>query len=695
MVDKAKTKTLTIVSTLAFILGTLLISRVFIQHGNKGIQQFRMPSLRSLPSRFLADESHRKPRVIKTYHGKSVYLLDEDKVKHHIPDWSTFVALGFDVRDISVVSNEEMNSYVEGNQLDKIEETITRNPSHSCPCTPFFDPAERRNSTADQSLNLCVVSSPSGHRVFDTFISGQKKSHHLQIRFVPPTTRQEGISEELAKTCDVVLDVTSNTTQAYGKYLCPEVCAPVPYTLMAEEWLTSPSQFFHSQKDVPITCSLTWRQLSEELQKKYGESGAVDIKLSTLSVVRAVVMRRLQECKEEIYWPNLGHSSTISRGIAPKRKVGGLIIWVGSRTRYELLEAQAAILRDEVYESTSTTTSSSSSSLPARKMEADESVTSNEATQETNDVTQRVIAGWMASEDQYGCRLGSTLCEDSLIHGTNYYHYGMPQTRLNVANAGWACAQRRPLRALAHVLQLYDPDYVLLADDDTFVSIHVLRSAAFQEYLRSTLARSALILGQLSQGRKITKRGFYYGGAGYLFSRPTLDRLNGYHLFGPNQAGSYFIDFNQMLDLNMLYELGDLANRYCPECVRVTDTKVSTTTFSTSWQRGQLGLLANSSVRIVDLCVNTMAGEHTCFHSDHSVTRCLAHGVMADVMDISCGGTRLSDKLTIGMCMGTDFCHPQTQLTCHRWKPNPDNYLEMPINLETSVPSNTTEPAEE
>eukprot|EP01040_Poterioochromonas_malhamensis_P026716 gene26716-33650_t len=146
-------------------------------------------------------------------------------------------------------------------------------------------------------------------------------------------------------------------------------------------------------------------------------------------------------------------------------------------------------------------------------MEADEWVSSNGSTPETIDVVQRVIAGWMASEDQYGCRLGSTLCDDGLIHGTNYYHYGMPQTRLNVANAGWACAQRRPLRALAHALQLYDPDYVLLGDDDTFVSMHVLRSAGFQEYVRTTLARSPLILGQLSQGRKITKRGFYYGGA--------------------------------------------------------------------------------------------------------------------------------------------------------------------------------------
>jgi hypothetical protein len=690
-----KTKTLIIVSTLSFILGTLLISRVFIQHGNKG-QQFRMPSLRSLPSRFLADESHRKPRVIKTYRGKSVYLLDEDKVRHHIPDWSTFVALGFDARDISAVSDEEMNSFVEGNQLDRIQATQAHDPSHSCPCTPFFDPAERRNATADQSLNLCVVSSPSGHRVFDTFISGQKKSHHLQIRFVPPTTRQEGISEDLSKSCDVVLDVTSNTTQAYGKYMCPEVCVPVPYTLLAEEWLTNPAHYFHTQQDVPITCSLTWRQLSEELLKKNGVSSkAADVPPSTLSVVRAVVMRRLQECKEEIYWPNLGHSSTISRGILPKRKVGGLIIWVGSRTRYELLEAQAAILRDEVYESTSTATSSSSSSLSPRKMEVDEWVSSNGSTPETIDVVQRVIAGWMASEDQYGCRLGSTLCDDGLIHGTNYYHYGMPQTRLNVANAGWACAQRRPLRALAHALQLYDPDFVLLGDDDTFVSMHVLRSAEFQEYVRTTLARSPLILGQLSQGRKITKRGFYYGGAGYLLSRPALDRLNGYHLFGPKQAGSFFIDFNQMLDLNMLYELGDLANRYCPECVRVADTKASTSTFSTTWQRGQLGLLANSSVRIVDLCVNTMAGEHTCFHSDHSVTRCLAHGVLADILDISCGGTRLSDKLTFGMCMGTAFCNPKVQLTCHRWKPNPDNYLDVPTNLEQSSPSDTSHLDEE
>ena len=36
------------------------------------------------------------------------------------------------------------------------------------------------------------------------------------------------------------------------------------------------------------------------------------------------------------------------------------------------------------------------------------------------------------------------------------------------------CAQNRPLRALAHILLLYDPIYILIADDDTYINIQML-----------------------------------------------------------------------------------------------------------------------------------------------------------------------------------------------------------------------------
>ena len=51
----------------------------------------------------------------------------------------------------------------------------------------------------------------------------------------------------------------------------------------------------------------------------------------------------------------------------------------------------------------------------------------------------------------------------------------MPTSRLNVAASGWACAQRRSLRAISHTLLIYDPDYLLVVDDDTFVSIDMLK----------------------------------------------------------------------------------------------------------------------------------------------------------------------------------------------------------------------------
>lgn len=59
----------------------------------------------------------------------------------------------------------------------------------------------------------------------------------------------------------------------------------------------------------------------------------------------------------------------------------------------------------------------------------------------------------------------------------------MPRTFIPSNSNGWVCAQRRPLRALSHVLLLYDPMYILLADDDTFVSKDILFGSEFKNYV--------------------------------------------------------------------------------------------------------------------------------------------------------------------------------------------------------------------
>ena len=65
-----------------------------------------------------------------------------------------------------------------------------------------------------------------------------------------------------------------------------------------------------------------------------------------------------------------------------------------------------------------------------------------------------------------------------------------------------------------------------------------------------------------------------------------------------------------------------------------------------------------------------MSEEHTCYHSDHAISRCMIHGVYVKPFNVACYGLRLAGDLTVGMCMGVGYCDPLLQLTCHRWMAN-------------------------
>jgi len=78
-------------------------------------------------------------------------------------------------------------------------------------------------------------------------------------------------------------------------------------------------------------------------------------------------------------------------------------------------------------------------------------------------------------------------------------------------------------------------------------------------------------------------------------------------------------------------------------------------------------------VRLIDICVNTMAQEHTCYHSDHSMSRCLLHGSHGYPVGLDCGGSDIGNELIVGMCMDPgDTCGP-VQLTCHRYYARQDD----------------------
>ena len=76
----------------------------------------------------------------------------------------------------------------------------------------------------------------------------------------------------------------------------------------------------------------------------------------------------------------------------------------------------------------------------------------------------------------------------------------MPTSRMNFAGASWSCGQRRPLRALAHTLSLYDPTFVVVGDDDTYINYPLL-ATKFMKFVVSDI--NDFVLGELTLGKKV------------------------------------------------------------------------------------------------------------------------------------------------------------------------------------------------
>ena len=319
-----------------------------------------------------------------------------------------------------------------------------------------------------------------------------------------------------------------------------------------------------------------------------------------------------------------------------KRQVLGLIIWVGSVSRIDLIRSQVQVMFAQSKED----------------FESEEG-----------------IIGWLATEHQYPCRFASTLCSE-VTANLAYFNY-MPTTQMNIASVGWGCAQRRVLRALAHVLHLFEPKFILTVDDDTWVNYQMLmKGGLLHNWVRNNLITYNIVIGSLSNGRKVTRHGFYYGGAGYLFGEPVIKKLTSNILVGPHEQKDEYRDEITMIYLSLIRETIINSGKTCPECIEAIGNATVDNIFNQK---------IKAAVRVVDLCNNMMSDEHTCYHSDHALSRCLVHGVYADPINIGCVGTLISTNPTnivIGMCFGTENCDSSLHLTCHRWQPNSTNPTE-------------------
>lgn len=228
---------------------------------------------------------------------------------------------------------------------------------------------------------------------------------------------------------------------------------------------------------------------------------------------------------------------------------------------------------------------------------------------------------------------------------------------------GKKCGQYRPARALAHVLHLYDPDFILLVDDDTFVSQRVLFSSQFHTFVNEYLIKQNQIFGDIEiSNHDITRNGFPWGGAGYLFGRVVIQKLISNTLPGPTQISYEWSGINMTRELNILSQAYDWSERKCQGCVNLQHSNKK------AHDLNQIGIL---STRFIDLCANMFSHDDSCYSSDHALALCFAHGIYARFRTAPFTLKNHYGPMNFPLAMSYDYfiCKSYHFLTCHRFKP--------------------------
>jgi hypothetical protein len=532
---------------------------------------------------------------------------------------------------------------------------ISSLPEEICPCKSSLDTSPKKPQK-DQRHLLCIADTEIARTIFANLTPN---SLSLNYRLLRDDRDDDGGEKHNVYGCDVLVKVVVRSQVMVPKnHRCPGVCRAIPFVLIPSYFFTAVLESRHTSFAM---CSLN-------VTTSYKGGGVIyDVKKSLGLVLRTIAIRRLQECEENKdpllgnwdYIP-LSHNDTPipARGPAlrsffrylshmqqTRRKVYGVVIWIGSNTRPRMVHDQAAVLR----------------------------------LQEKGIHDSKRIVGWAATEEVYSCIPGGKTC--TLPPNKNYYRGSMPQTvnHKSTTSLGWVCAQRRPLRAMAHVLQLYDPDFLLVVDDDSFVNIKLLAyGTVLSSYILQTLSNQKIVLGDL-RDTFITGRGFYYGGGGYLMGRSVLQGLQSKVIESrPEGPNDRWLRKGQFEDLGVLKEAFARSNQSvrCAGCVKIRPPANDSTS-----RNLQPIIQADLSVRTIDLCVNMMAERGTCYHSDHAITRCLAYAIYADTMQAGCQGIYVHSngrKALISMCYDNSTCDLSRALICHRRLADPVNPLRPP-----------------
>eukprot|EP01041_Mallomonas_annulata_P005485 gene5485-11032_t len=541
-------------------------------------------------------------------------------------------------------------SVIQAHRIGISLDSVVHGNIYSCPCGPI--PSQSDETKENRILRVCITECSSCH------VSIININTEMSTGFLFIKTHKMNLTN-----CDVVVHIVQD--KELLRQSCPGKCSP-PTTIIPYDWLVN-----RQNDTLAITCSLTFGMIahsSTDLNRNKIRSSNSKYRDNFLL---SLVSRLIAECNEQSKLSSLINMKIKNN----RRRIYGLIIWVGSKARADVSHQQETVLH----------------SAPFHGREA--------------------VIGWIVDDEIFGCRAGTTVCLKADKNGVHLPL--MPLTELGdpECDFGWVCAQRRPLRALAHALTLFDPDFVLLADDDSYFNYKLLQTR-LHSYILNEMASEPIILGNylLPRPNELSPKGFFFGGAGYLLGRAALLALIAHEVVAGDTDSASSIARNSLTKssqstsqssskhssqskhhssrnglpshsavLSLFKEAKEASDIACPgTCIlsSIPDSK------------GFIPL----GVRLIDLCVHLLSGENTCHHSDHAVSRCFFYGFHSSPRHIPCLFQATSDEVKAQgpfMCGHVSPCNLSTHLTCHRWKPASMDDIT-PIRTYLTA-SNTTE----
>lgn len=401
-------------------------------------------------------------------------------------------------------------------------------------------------------------------------------------------------AETLSKNaCQVILSKSEVAeTKIWERRLCPDHCLSVPDVQIPSLVLDSlQSSNTSKYSDYPVTCSLT-------VQLAVGLVQASKSSKQPLHIFEVIARRAIVECKE-----HGNHNAQLAlldlSGEVVRRKVRSVVIWVGSVGNMKQIWNQATMLHRHDFHGSN------------------------------------AVVPWAATDLLYNCTVEES---DSCRGHLGKYKY-LPRSDMRYMTPGWRCAQRRPLRALAHVLSLFDPEYIVSLDDDTFFNFPLFL-ARFEQFLLVDKREQPILMGEW-QGRTgpeghLTTEGILSGGAGYFLGKRLLDRLHSREVFAAGherwpdlpavtrQEEAAILEKHQdalrspqqIKYLSVLSEGLELAHSHCVDNNTPKSCILSTMPGPSARPGEKDGTytVVPIAVRLVDFCTNIMANPETCMH---------------------------------------------------------------------------------